>query len=224
MCGRFVLTEATIVQIQRIFETTYLHGFLPSYNIAPSQNILTIHKNKKNEKVTIIEPMKWGFMPSWYKESTSKKPLINIRLETLYEKTTFKEESNNNRCLIPTSGFYEWVKEENGQKQPYYFYFKDKPAFFAGIWRNWTTPEGDTIKTCSIATTTANKVMNGYHNRMPVIITKRDEYQAWIDSSKEPINKLIEDIKLITPEEMDVYAVSKRVNSYFVNDESCIER
>ena len=45
----------------------------------------------------------------------------------------------------------------------------------AGIWERWKSPEGNTVFTCTIITTTPNKLMQDIHDRMPVILRPEDE-------------------------------------------------
>ena len=47
------------------------------------------------------------------------------------------------RCLIPANGFYEWTKNDKGEKVPMYLHLKDQELFaFAGLWEVWHSPEG----------------------------------------------------------------------------------
>ena len=75
MCGRFTLSNANLVRER------YDFNIVPSYNIAPSREILTIANGLK-PKLRV-----WGFTPSWYHGDMN---LINARLESLYDKPSFK--------------------------------------------------------------------------------------------------------------------------------------
>ena len=46
-------------------------------------------------------------------------PNIELRLETLMEKVSFKNLIQTSRCLVIADGYYEW-KRENKEKTPYY--------------------------------------------------------------------------------------------------------
>ncbi|MBC7471991.1 MAG: SOS response-associated peptidase family protein [candidate division SR1 bacterium] len=50
--------------------------------------------------------------------------MINVRMETLLEKLTYKHLFKSNKCIIPANGFYEWQKTDHG-KQPYYITLRD---------------------------------------------------------------------------------------------------
>ena len=45
--------------------------------------------------------------------------MINARSETASAKPTFRKALRERRCLIPTTGFYEW-RTEGDRKQPFW--------------------------------------------------------------------------------------------------------
>ncbi|HEX8266380.1 MAG TPA: SOS response-associated peptidase [Pyrinomonadaceae bacterium] len=210
MCGRFT-NKAEREQIEKEFKLTVDNSVTgkPRFNIAPSQMIDAV-LNRESE--TILTELKWGFIPSWAKDTSSVKALINARAETLAEKPSFRDAFRKRRCIIPASGFYEWQKARGG-KQPYYFFLKEKPVFgFAGLFENRIDKEtGEILETCTIITTEANEVLKPVHDRMPVIL-KADDYELWLD---EKIKDEAALGKLLVPypaDKMSSHAVSKSIN------------
>ena len=51
----------------------------------------------------------------------------------------------------------------------------------AGLWEHWRGTEGAEIESCTLLTTEANELVRPIHDRMPVILDRRD-YEAWLDS------------------------------------------
>jgi putative SOS response-associated peptidase YedK len=211
MCGRFT-NRAKPEQIKKEFKvgTKNPNLFQPRYNIAPSQMIDVVFE-PKNER--ILSKLKWGLVPSWSKDAATSKGLINARAETLTEKPSFREASKSRRCIIPTSGFYEWKKKETGAKQPFYFYLKDKEIFgFAGLWEEWLDRQtGELLETCTIITTEANDILKPIHDRMPVIL-KSESYDEWLDAKVKDINRLQKLLVPYSAKEMSSHAVGKSVN------------
>jgi len=141
--------------------------------------------------------------------------MINARAETIAEKASFKRSFKHKRCLVPSDGFYEWKKGKPGAtKQPLRITLKTvEPFAFAGLWETWTRPgDGEMIYSFTIITTTANELLATLHDRMPVILNKKDE-DAWLD----PDNTDIESLKsLLVPypaKLIKAYEVSDAVNS-----------
>lgn len=170
MCGRFALAslEKEIIEEFDVKPFTYI----PSYNIAPTHNIFVI------KEVGKISLMRWGLIPSWSKDEKVAYSMINARAETLEEKPAFKKPFLTMRCLILSSGFYEWKKSSN-EKIPFYIYVKTKKPFsLAGIYDIWEK-DGKRIESCAIITTQANSFMWDIHDRMPVIIGKKDR-EKWL--------------------------------------------
>ncbi len=89
--------------------------------------------------------------------------MINARAETVATKPAFRIALRKRRCLVVADGFYEWQQRGRG-KQPMYIVFKSREPFgFAGLWDTWTSPDGEEIKTCTIITTEANKLLQPIH-------------------------------------------------------------
>lgn len=215
MCGRFT-NKAKAEEIEKEFGVKRTSEsaavFEPRYNIAPSQMISVVLDRGAGER--IVKVFKWGLVPSWAKDSEIGNRMINARAETLAEKPSFREAFRRRRCIIPTTGFFEWEKKSSGAKQPFYFYLKNKDVFgFAGLWEQWLDKtSGDLLETCTIITTEANQVLEPVHDRMPVIL-KPEDYDQWLDSKQGDANELQ---KLLIPypaAEMDSHAVSRAVNN-----------
>ena len=47
------------------------------------------------------------------------------------------------------------------------------------MWDSWTAPGGDTIKSFTIITTTANTLLQPLHARMPALISQ-DNWAGWL--------------------------------------------
>jgi putative SOS response-associated peptidase YedK len=209
MCGRFTLRNPERIRISD-FDYYDLNNLIPRYNIAPSQEVLTVVERASTREARLVQ---WGLVPSW---SSEAKGIINARVETIDEKPSFKESFERRRCLIPADGFYEW--ERNGKiSQPYYFQMKDKAPFaFAGIWDRWRR-EGQSITTCAIITTTANELLAKIHTRMPVIL-RPETYDLWLNEQSRATD-LKELLVPFPADQMMSHAVSYEVNDAKVDHE-----
>src|SRR5258705_359719 len=164
--------------------------------------------------------MRWGLIPSWATDPSIGYKTINARAETASTTASFREPLKSQRCLIPADGFYEW-KRDGKIKQPYCFEVNDGRLFaFAGLWDRWIDPEGNTIETCTILTTTPNSLLADIHDRMPVIL-KHDDYDLWLDRAFKDTPSVSEMLKPFEPALMRRYAVSTRVNQVQNDDADC---
>lgn len=219
MCGRFTLFEPDKV-LAREFDVSNFPPRSPRYNIAPSQPIAAIRAAPAGSRRELAL-LRWGLIPSWSKDPAIGNRLINARAETAHEKPSFRNAFRRHRCLIPTSGFYEWLRWERG-KQPYFVRMRDgHPFAFAGLWDRWESPDEGVIETCTILTTTSNAVLAPIHDRMPVILPPR-EYDRWLDPSLKDLESLAPLLVPFPPEEMLAYPVNPRVNAPSADDKGCI--
>ncbi len=218
MCGRFTLTANPTV-IQDVFGLmTVPEGLEPRYNVAPTQPVAVI----TNEDAAALTFHRWGLVPSWAKDITIGNKLINARAETAHEKPSFRSAFKRRRCLIPTSGFYEW-KKTGGAKAPHFIHLQDQPAFaFAGLWEVWHSPEGDQLRTCTILTTSANELMAPLHDRMPVILDPSD-YALWLSSGELEVEELLPLMRSYDTGRMAHYEVSQMVNRPIMDSPELIE-
>ncbi len=170
MCGRFAL--AAVSGFYSRFHVSNVDFRLdPRYNIAPTQTVPVIVNGGENKVV----PMRWGLIPVWAKAEDIGDRLINARAETVATKPIFKRLLGSRRCIVPTTGFYEW-KKEGSSKTPYYIRTKGEELFgLAGLYDRWRDKEGNETLSFTIITTEANSFMSKIHNRMPVILREEHE-------------------------------------------------
>ena len=221
MCGRYSLTADFQVIEDRFGEATFdITKYEESYNITPSQMVLSVVNDGSKNRLGFL---KWGLIPPWAKESKIGFKMINARSETVHEKPSFREAFKRKRCLVIADSFYEW-KRTDERKIPMRIKMKNDELFaMAGLWESWKSPEGDTIHSCTILTTTPNKMMSNIHDRMPVILKPNDE-QKWLNPE---LNTLDELKKFLIPLEdgyLEAYEVSDKVNSPKNNSPELIEK
>jgi putative SOS response-associated peptidase YedK len=213
MCGRFTLTSEPEGVRKRFYvpDTFRETRLVPSFNIAPSHEVAVVLNGNDGCE---LDSFRWGLIPSWVKDLTKMKPIINARLETIAEKPFFKSALTKRRCLIPADGFYEWVQEPgNKTKTPMFIHLPGRPMFgFAGLWDQWTNSDGEVIRTCTIVTMAANEVMQPVHDRMPAILSLENEV-AWLDESRKDPAELIELLGSCRTQHFEMHPVSTRVNS-----------
>lgn len=167
-------------------------------------------------------------------ESRKKYTWLNARSETLLvnergKLSMFREGALHGRCLVLSSGFYEWhhkarigkIGKYKGQvlkgtdKFPYYITVKDNPEeyfFMAGVSRVWTNHlRGQSADTFAIVTAPANELMHEIHNaqhRMPTILPEDLAYE-WIQDGLTEIRiKEIASYQLPS-EKMQAWTIAK---------------
>jgi len=223
MCGRSSLSKTEKELEERFNATFYTDGLvnynpLPNYNVAPTHIMPVI----TNEAQNLFRAFRWGLIPFWAKDKKIGYRMINARIETLFEKSSFKQAVTKRRCLVPADGFYEWKKTSEG-KQPYRIQTTDQEIFsMAGIWERWKNPQdGQLIFSFSVITQGPNELMEDIHNRMPAILRAEQE-TLWLADDISP-KDLVEMIEPYPSEHMKAYPVSMRVGNVSNNDAGLIE-
>jgi putative SOS response-associated peptidase YedK len=221
MCGRFV-RKATLEEIAEAFDLDVSgldFELTPSYNVAPGQAVAAaVFDNGRKLKM-----FKWGLVPFWAKDEKIGYKMINARAETVAAKPGFKQAFAKRRCIVVADGFYEW-QHAGKAKVPHFVHFKnERPMGFAGLYERWKSPDGKALDTCAIITTSANALMRPIHDRMPVIIGRKD-YGAWLDPDAKDSQQLLELLQPFDPDKMVSYPVSQLVNLPKNDSPECIAR
>jgi putative SOS response-associated peptidase YedK len=159
-----------------------------------------------------IKLMRWGLVPTWFtgaNELEIAKTTFNARIETLSEKASFKLLVNSSRCIIPSTGFFEW-KHENKQKIPHFIYPTNDSVFsMAGLYDSWMNPNSnEVLNSFTIITSEANDFMAEIHNskkRMPLILNAKDE-ENWLNGEDE-----IKDFQLNSNPDLDAFPVDSKI-------------
>jgi len=136
-------------------------------------------------------PMVWGF-PNF---GGRKGVVFNTRSEQAAVKPIWADSFANRRCIIPTTGFYEW-RHDGGKKTRLHFTDEDSPLLYlAGIYKPYPTAAAGDSRACALAvealhnrmsilTTAANAQMAPIHDRMPVILDARSA-QGWLSGGPD---------------------------------------
>ena len=219
MCGRFTLHQATEDVAAAFAVEQTLLDLKPRYNIAPTQPVACVIQQESR----VLQHLQWGLVPSWAREPSVGARMINARAETVAVKPAFKRALTHGRCVIPASGYYEWKRRPHGQQAvPMLFHLAGGgPMAFAGLYEQWETPQGATLRTCAIVTTEANDITDGIHHRMPAILTTA-ETEQWLDRHIQSPGNLLPLLHPYRLGDLDVHPVSDLVNKVSQDSQDCI--
>lgn len=92
----------------------------------------------------------------------------------------------------------------------------------AGLWETWTDGEtGEVIESCTLLTTESNSAVRPVHDRMPVLLERRD-YALWLDPDVREAERVVSLLVPSPPDQLEDIVVSEQVNSPRNDDPSCI--
>ena len=138
--------------------------------------------------------MNWGFVLNL--KGKAPKRVTNFRddkLDSRFWSKSFRER----RCLVPVTSF----SEPKGKKPATWHWFaldQSRPLFaFAGIWQPYKGPlkkDGEPVEVdvYSFMTTTPNELVAEIHpKRMPVMLTKEEEWECWLSGTPDEARSLV---------------------------------
>jgi putative SOS response-associated peptidase YedK len=208
MCGRFNLTIPDFAELARLLGVEYdarlASRYRRRYNVPPSDQHWIVAEPQNNARA--ILPARWGY-------GVKKLPLA--RGETVSTQNLFRGAFAERRCLVPTTGFFEW-EGAKGARKPHWFHRPDPSelVLLAGIYG-----EGPHGFDFAIVTTTSNETVRPIHDRMPVIVPLA-EAEHWLRAGPSQAREMI---KPAPGDGLIDTAVSTRLNAAVNDDEACLE-
>lgn len=162
MCGRYYVDDETAQEIEKIVRKVS-EKMMHIGDIHPTEHAPVLHKS---ENGFISSHMTWGF-----RGTEDNHIIINARSESSIEKPSFKSAMQRRRCVVPAKGFYEW---DNNKNKVAFESIDENVIWMAGIWK--PSEAGNCFV---VLTTAANESVEGVHDRMPLIL-ERKEINDWI--------------------------------------------
>ena len=156
-------------------------------------------------------------IPYWIKTEEKalkiRKMTLNAKTETVFDLPSFRVPIVRKRCLVPSTGYFEF-HHEGKEAIPYYIFLKDEEIFsLGGVFELWKHPgTNETVGTFAILTVPANELCAKIHNggknpfRMPLILSRENE-EVWLDGALKA-NEIKEMFKPFESDKMDAYRVS----------------
>ena len=218
MCGRIGQFSAwqSYVEALAVFRdvNAAIDAQRPRFNAGPGTLVGVVYPDGS------MRPLWWGFRPHW--AVVRKIPqMINARGDKI-ESATWKPMLRDGRVIVPVDCWYEWIKEDDGKKQPYLLRPRDLAPIYLAALTNVTAagksgprdPEegAGMVDGVVIVTDQSDAGMVDVHDRRPVALTAKDA-DLWLDP-KTPI-EMAADIAITCTrpvEQFEWYKVSREVN------------
>jgi putative SOS response-associated peptidase YedK len=180
-----------------------LGDYVPRFNIAPTQPYVVL-KTRYESREAI--PATWGLVNSWAKDASRASMCINAKAETIDKLPSFRGAFEKRRCVVPADGFFEW-RGPKTKREPLWIHPADDGALllFAGLFEAWQFQPGEWRTTFTIITTSANRMLEPIHNRMPVILDEAGaaDWMNWREADPLSLKRLLvpapDDLLVVRP-------------------------
>lgn len=192
MCGRYGYSERQVRNVAAEFDVPLDQAMQALFDHIRDSRGMQNHAPTMRGPVLrpshgAVELLPWGFM-SLPQPDRSPHLLINARSETVSRWPSFREAWKGRRCLVITDYFYEWqaAPAKGRPKQPWRFRrADDEPMVMAGIWSPISIEDESKGEGYAVITTTPAPTVAPFHDRMPVILNRRD-WRTWMDPGTPP--------------------------------------
>lgn len=181
MCGRYLIEAQADTEMDDILDELSEHSQDSSETaaaktgeICPNDAAPVLIRGGEKPQFVL---MKWGF-PKWQGGGV----IINARAETAQDRLAFRPSLTSRRCVIPTTGFFEWRQEDGRKKTKYLFRLPDtKMLYLAGLYDVFRDSPRS-YHAYVILTAAANPSVASHHDRMPLVLMP-DDVDAWLSDT-----------------------------------------
>lgn len=188
MCGRYQFTATQNPELERILAA------LPGLGGAQGWTPGDVYPSSFAPVLVAREGRILPRLCSWGFPGGPRGLVINARAETAAQKPMFSAALQTGRCVVPTTGFYEW----DSARHKYLFRLPGTEAvYLAGLRARF-----DSADCFVILTTGPNPSMDGIHDRMPLVL-RREQVRPWLTDPAMAVRLLAGRPPLLEPAPQD---------------------
>jgi len=193
MCGRYANTSSAD-DLTREFQALDATGgeLRPDFNVAPTARVPIVITPRSAPGERRLGLARWGLVPPWAKDPSAGSRMFNARAESVATKPAFRAAYAARRCLVPATGYYEWMTVDAGLpggrpgRRPFFVHSVDGGSLaLAGLYETWRDAEGQKLTSCTVITTTHALDLPDLHERSPVMLARAD-WDRWLDPTGDP--------------------------------------
>lgn len=179
MCGRFNITDHP--GVHDLCEALGVPAPKPNFNVAPGAQADIVIKQERNQILSGY----WSMLMETHSDKPEhlrpnpKYKTFNAQSRRLTSSSLWHDAYQQQRCIVPMSGFYEWKDGQCHYIQP-----ADGSAFaMAGLYRQQLI-RGHKVTSFSVITLPPQPEFCHIHDKSYPFALLPDEYELWLDNSQ----------------------------------------
>lgn len=124
----------------------------------------------------------WGLVPFWWRRPLAEKAFdtFNAKIEGVRETKSYRHALEKQRCVIPTSGFYESTGPKGSKTKRQVTLAGGGPVMLAGLYDYNKELE---LLSFTIITTEPGPRFRAFHQRVPAILPGAAEIEGYLSGS-----------------------------------------
>jgi len=169
--------KSSLKDLGLLFRSEY---FLPRNVVQPPMPLWSIYSTRGKP---LLAPAEWGMLPNWDSKNKITRPLTIARIETLYERVSYKNLITRYRALIPVNKFT--VRSDSRSISDTYSFYEvidknQKCMMLAALYQ--FNVDGN----MQIVLLSRKQKASGQHRsvRMPLILDKAN-WGDWLNAEKK---------------------------------------
>jgi putative SOS response-associated peptidase YedK len=188
----------------------------PRYNLGKGDDAVVLFIADAHWK---IATMRWGLVPSWEPEPSTRYSTQTARLERAPRSRLYRRAWATRRCAVPMNGYYKWDRTAT-PRQPYFIQARSgEPLFAAGLWSLWGDPEGDNLLSFSLLTHENAAIPPPLVADGPLFLPQA-AIAGWLEADARSASRLL--LRFAQPA-LEAYPVTRRVADRRRDDYTLLE-
>ena len=193
--------------------TTVLNDADAHYNIGPNDDAWVVLSRDGMQ----AERFRWGLVPPWSKEPTTKYTTITARLERASRSRIFGKPWKSQHCVVPMTGYYKLDRTTKPPAPHFIQSISGEPLLAAGLWERWEK-EGE-LCSFTILTNPNQAIPAPLTPDGPVFLGHAAPH-LWLDGPQFLAGALL---RLANASELNSYPVSPRYRDRTRDDYTLLE-
>ncbi len=185
--------------------------FSERYNVPPLTPVWAIYSRFGKAHLT---PAEWALIPLWAKPGQFPRPLTVARVETLWERASYKNLARRYRALIPVNGFYVSSSRRSVQ-HVWHVRDEQRGAMALGALYQYNADGNMQI---SLITVPRSEALPDINDRHPLVVPS-PSFTSWLNSDRQ---SEIESMLEYRPKTLVAQRVSEAVNDRNFDHPDCI--
>lgn len=229
MCGRLNVIADPLARVF-VWLTGAGYPGETAHNVAPTQTVWVVAAPRLRVRAPDAEdepfqpglarPMRWWLLPRWAKDAKPGYAMFNARAESIDSSRAFGDAFLRRRCIVPISGFYEWIREGKRRLPQHVLAADGEALLLAGVWEHWSRGN-ESIDSFAIVTTAVHEQLAFLHDRQPLMFSATDALD-WL-APETPQEKLQALLAPALPVDLTVVPVSEYVNNARHGGAECLD-
>ena len=173
-----------LAQIERALREAVSSSWGPNPLLSPMDSALIVRSGRSLGECgdprdnLQLGHARWGLIPSWASGRRHGERLLVASAAHLEQTPAFRRPLRAQRCVVPLSGYYDWVAASSPWRvEP----TRGPIMLAAGLWEQWASPSGELVESFALVSAPAPEALRASGLERSLIAWSVEQARRWLD-------------------------------------------